>query len=61
MLGAIFDLSNPAHIVHWHVFEMSVSNLIVICLMFVVFALASLLPLPGAGRRQAAREKAIQR
>ena len=61
MLGAVFNLNNPAHIVHWHLIEMSVSNLIVICLMFVVFALAILLPFPGAGRRQAAREKAVQR
>jgi hypothetical protein len=61
MLGAVFNLNNPAHVVHWHFFEMSVSNLVVICLMLVVFALAILLPFPGAARRQAAREQAIQR
>ncbi len=30
VLAALFDLSNPAHYVHWHFFQMSVSNLIVI-------------------------------
>jgi hypothetical protein len=55
MLGAVFNLNDPAHVVHWHFFEMSVSNLVVICLMLVVFALAILLPFPGATRRQAAR------
>jgi hypothetical protein len=61
MLGAVFNLNNPAHVVHWHFIEMSVSNLVVICLMLVVFALAILLPFPGAARRQAAREQAMLR
>jgi hypothetical protein len=60
MLGAIFNLNNPAHVVHWHFIEMSVSNLVVIGLMLVVFVLAILLPFPGAARRQAAREQAAQ-
>jgi hypothetical protein len=34
---------------------MSVSNIIVIVAMLVVFVLAVLLPFPGAARRQAAR------
>jgi hypothetical protein len=55
-MGAIFNLNHPAHVVHWHFFEMSVSNLILIGLMLLVFALAILLPFPGAARRQAARE-----
>jgi len=55
VISAIFDLNNPAHVVHWHFFEMSLSNVIVICLMLVVFVLAILLPFPGAARRQAAR------
>ncbi len=49
MLGAIFNLNNPAHVVHWHFIQLSVPNLIVIALMFVVFALAILLPFPGHG------------
>lgn len=56
-MGAVFDLNNPAHIVHWHSFQMSVSNVVVICVMLLVFVLAILLPFPGAARRQAARER----
>ena len=54
-MGAVFNLNNPAHVVHWHFFQMSVSNIVVICLMLLVFVLAILLPFPGATRRQAAR------
>lgn len=53
--GAVFNLNEPAHYVHWHFFEMSVANLAVIIAMLVVFALAVLLPFPGARRRAAAR------
>jgi hypothetical protein len=52
VMGAIFDLNHPAHVVHWHFIQLSVSNLIVIALMFVVFALAIALPFPGAWRRR---------
>jgi hypothetical protein len=57
MMGAVFNLNDPAHVVHWHFFQMSVSNIVVIGAMLVVFALAILLPFPGSGRRQAAREE----
>jgi hypothetical protein len=57
MMGAVFNLNNPAHVVHWHFFQMSASNIIVICVMLLVFVLAILLPFPGATRRQAAREQ----
>ncbi len=57
-LGAIVDLNNPAHVVHWHFIQLSVSNIVVIGLMLVVFALAIVLPFPGAARRQAARRAA---
>ena len=43
---AVFNLNGPARYVHWHFFQMSVANLIVIGLMIVVFALAILLPFP---------------
>lgn len=56
-MGAVFNLNHPAHVVHWHFFQMSVSNIVVICVMLLVFALAILLPFPGAARRQAAREE----
>jgi hypothetical protein len=59
-MGAIFNLNNPAHVVHWHFFQMSVSNVVVICVMLLVFALAILLPFPGAARRQAARDQAAR-
>ena len=43
---AVFDLNGPAHYVHWHFFQMSVANVVVILLMIVVFILAILLPFP---------------
>ncbi len=51
MSAAIFNLNHPAHTVHWHFFTMSVSNLVVIVLMLVVFALAVLVPFPRRGGR----------
>ena len=45
-LGALFDLNAPAHYVHWHFFQMSVANVIVIGLMILVFILAILIPFP---------------
>jgi len=52
VLGAVFNLNRPAHVVHWHFFQMTVSNIVVIVVMLVVFALAVLLPFPGAARRR---------
>lgn len=46
MVASIFDLNGPAHYVHWHFFQMSVANLIVIGLMIVVFILAIVIPFP---------------
>ncbi len=46
MLAALFNLNNPAHYVHWHFFQMSVPNVIVIVLMIVVFVAAIALPFP---------------
>jgi hypothetical protein len=51
MIGAVFNLNHPAHTVHWHFFTMSVSNVVVIVLLVVVFAVAILAPFPGHGRR----------
>ena len=48
-MGAVFNLNNPAHVVHWHFFQMSVANLIVIVLMLVVFAVAIALQFPSHG------------
>ena len=43
---AVFDLNGPAHYVHWHFFQMSVANVLVIVLMIVVFILAIVIPFP---------------
>ncbi|MHB8660081.1 MAG: hypothetical protein ACYC91_19510 [Solirubrobacteraceae bacterium] len=51
MTAAIFNLNHPAHTVHWHFFTMSVSNVIVIVVMLLVFALAILAPFPGHSRK----------
>jgi hypothetical protein len=55
VLGAVFNLNHPAKVVHWHFFQMSVANIVVIVLMFIVFFAAILLPFPGAAERRAAR------
>jgi hypothetical protein len=52
VLGAVFNLNNPAHVVHWHFISLSLANVIVMALMFLVFALAIALPFPGAARRR---------
>jgi hypothetical protein len=57
LLGAVFNLNHPAHTVDWHFIHLSVANVVVIGLMFIVFALALLVPFPGAARRAAARRE----
>lgn len=52
VVAAVFNLNHPAHTVHWHFFEMSVSNVVVIVLMLVVFAVAILAPFPGHSARK---------
>jgi hypothetical protein len=52
VLAAVFNLNHPAHTVDWHFIHLSVSNVVVIGLMLIVFVLAILLPFPGAGRRR---------
>jgi hypothetical protein len=51
VLGAVFDLHRPGHVVHWHFFQMSVANIVVLVLMVVVFCLAIFLPFPHRGDR----------
>ena len=48
--AALFDLSHPAHYLHWHFFQMSVANVILIVLMIAVFIAAILIPFPKRGR-----------
>jgi hypothetical protein len=50
VIGALVDLSHPAHYVHWHFFQMSTANVIVILLMIVVFIAAILIPFPRKRR-----------
>jgi hypothetical protein len=50
VLGAVFDLNQPANYLHWHFFQMSVSNFIVILLMIAVFIAAILIPFPKRQR-----------
>jgi hypothetical protein len=52
MLGAVFNLNHSAHTVDWHFIHLSVANVVVIGLMFIVFFLAILLPFPGAQKRR---------
>jgi hypothetical protein len=51
-MGAVFNLNHPAHTVDWSFIHLSVANVVVIGVMFVVFFLAILLPFPGAARRR---------
>jgi hypothetical protein len=51
-MGAIFNLNHPAHTVDWEFIHLSVANVVVIGVMLIVFALAILLPFPGAARRR---------
>jgi hypothetical protein len=51
-MGAIINLNHPAHVVEWHFIQLSVANIVVIALMIAVFALAIVLPFPGAARRR---------
>jgi hypothetical protein len=45
-LAALFELNSPAHYVHWHFFQMSVSNIVVIVAMILVFIAAIFVPFP---------------
>lgn len=52
VLAAVFNLNHPAHTVDWSFIHLSVSNVVVIGLMLLVFVLAIMLPFPGAARRR---------
>ncbi len=52
VMGAIFNLNHPAHVVEWHFIQLSVANIVAIGLMILVFVLAIVLPFPGATRRR---------
>jgi len=48
--AALFELNEPARYLHWHWFQMSVANVIVIVAMIVVFIAAILIPFPKRQR-----------
>lgn len=50
-MAAVFSLNHHASYVHWHFFQMSVSNVLVIVAMVVVFFVAILAPFPRGGAR----------
>jgi hypothetical protein len=52
VVGAVFNLNHPAHVVHWHFIQLSVPNIVVIGVMLLVFAAAIAVPFPGAARRR---------
>ena len=60
LVGAVFNLNHPAKAVHWHFFQMSVANILVIILMFVVFFAGDPAPVPraAAGAPRAGRRGA---
>ncbi len=48
------NLNAPGTYVHWSIFEVSVSNLVLIAVMVVIFGVALLVPFPGSPRRRGA-------
>lgn len=48
--AALFELNEPASYLHWHFFQMSVANFVVILLMIAVFIAAIALPFPKRRR-----------
>ncbi len=44
LLGSLIDLNGPGRYVHWGFIQISVSNLVVIGLMVIVFVGAILIP-----------------
>jgi hypothetical protein len=56
LFAAIFPLNSLGHYLHWHIFQISVANLVVIILMVVTFAVALFAPFPGRRKRKENRE-----
>jgi hypothetical protein len=48
-MAAVFNLNHHATYVHWHFFQMSVSNILVIVAMLVVFFVAIFARFPHSG------------
>lgn len=54
VMGAVFNLNHPAHVLHWSFVKLPLANVIVIALMLLVFVVAIALPFPGTARRREA-------
>ena len=54
-LAALFPLDSLGHFLQWHIFLISVANLIVIILMIVTFVVALFVPFPGRRSRKDSR------
>ncbi len=52
MMGAAVNLSQPGRYLHWSIFMVSVSNLVLIAVMVVIFGLALLVPFPNRHRTE---------
>jgi hypothetical protein len=51
-MAAVFNLNHHASYVHWHFFQMSVSNVVVVVLMVIVFWAAILIKFPSHGNEE---------
>ncbi len=52
MFAALLPLNTLGHYIHWHWFDISVANFVVIVLMVVTFIVALVAPFPGRRRRK---------
>jgi hypothetical protein len=48
-MAAVFNLNHHASYLHWHFIQLSVTNLLVVVAMVVVFVVAILAPFPRHG------------
>ena len=51
-IAAIINLNHPGTFIHWGWFQISVANLLVICLMILTFVVALFVPFPGRSKRR---------
>jgi hypothetical protein len=52
LLGSLIDMSKPGHYVHWGFLQISLSNLIVVCLMVITFVAAIAVPYKRKARNR---------
>ncbi len=54
-MAAVFNLNHHASYLHWHFIDVSVSNLLVVLAMIIVFVVAILAPFPHSRDRGGAQ------